>query len=252
MIQRVKGYECKMNEEFPVKHTAIHHKHLVLGASVISEGGWLRPEKYSSPKEETENAQQNVGIYDSSTVEKIDIRGKELDKLLRKLYSRARANVGQVIDLKIKGEESNQGQTMWCKLSIDRALIISTRYNIERMVVSLVKDVSSYANATNVTSGYSGISLVGPMSRNLLSKLTELDLSAGGFPDHSCKVTRLAGVQSIVVRADIGGNMNFMVLVSRDCGEFIWDTISHAGKEFEATPIGTVAYRMLGEEMSKK
>ena len=99
---------------------------------------------------------------------------------------------------------------------------------------------------TDVTSVYAQFLLAGPRCREVLSKLTSLNVSEKGFPDISCRQTSLAHVHAIILRKDINQILAYHVLVSREYGESVWDSIMHAGHEFGLAPFGVKALELLG------
>jgi len=99
---------------------------------------------------------------------------------------------------------------------------------------------------TEVTSVYAQFLLAGPRSRDILGKLTSLNISNGALPDLSCGQSSLAHVRAIVLRKDISGIPAYNLLVSREYGESVWEAVLHAGKEFNVSPLGLHAQQSLG------
>jgi glycine cleavage system aminomethyltransferase T len=92
--------------------------------------------------------------------------------------------------------------------------------------------------AIDVTSVYSCFRLVGPRSRDILSKLTSLNVSDVALANLSCGQASLAHVHTIVMREDIKSIPAFHLLVSREYGESVWESIIDAGDEFHLCPFG--------------
>jgi glycine cleavage system aminomethyltransferase T len=95
-----------------------------------------------------------------------------------------------------------------------------------------------------VTSVYAQFLLAGPRSRDVLRKLTSLNVTTLG--NRSCGQASLAHVQGTLLRDDIGDIPAFHILVSREYGESVWDAILHAGHEFHIAPFGLKALEFLG------
>jgi heterotetrameric sarcosine oxidase gamma subunit len=55
---------------------------------------------------------------------------------------------------------------------------------------------------TDVTSVYSAILLAGPKSREVLQKLTTLNVREGSMPEGTARQTRLAHVNATILRSD--------------------------------------------------
>jgi glycine cleavage system aminomethyltransferase T len=98
---------------------------------------------------------------------------------------------------------------------------------------------------TDVTSVYAQFLLAGPRSRNILRKLTSLNLFDGSLPNLSCGQSRVAHARAIVLRKDVEGLPAYHLLVSREYGEGVWESILHAGKEFNLARFGLQAQQLL-------
>lgn len=99
--------------------------------------------------------------------------------------------------------------------------------------------------AIDVSSGYTSLRLAGPRSSDVLGKLTSLNVSDVALPNLSCAQTSLAHAHAIVLHEDIGSIPAFHLLVSREYGEAVWESIVHAGHEFHLCPFGLQAHAQL-------
>jgi len=98
---------------------------------------------------------------------------------------------------------------------------------------------------TEVTSVFAQLLVCGPRAREVLGKLTSLDLSERSLPNLACGQTSVAHVGAIVLRQDADGIPAMHVLVSREYAASVWDAIVHAGHEFNLAPFGLRAQRLL-------
>jgi heterotetrameric sarcosine oxidase gamma subunit len=156
---------------------------------------------------EVEGVRTSVGISDASYLHKLDLRG----------------HAGEVLS----------PARLW-KLTPTHALITSP----------LPGSVGSLA-VTDVTSVYSAILLAGPKAREVLQKLTTLNVREGAMPDGAARQTRLAHVNATILRSDCEGLPGFLILNTRDLAEHVWSALLHAGSEFGARPFGLVAQQQL-------
>jgi glycine cleavage system aminomethyltransferase T len=99
---------------------------------------------------------------------------------------------------------------------------------------------------TDVTSVYCQLLLAGPRSRDVLRKLTSLNVGDGALPNLSCAQASVAHVHSTVLRDDINNIPAFHVLFSRESAESAWEAILHAGHEFQIVPFGLRALELMG------
>jgi glycine cleavage system aminomethyltransferase T len=101
------------------------------------------------------------------------------------------------------------------------------------------------SGAIDVTSVYADLLLAGPRSRNVLSKLTSLNVSEAALPNLSCAQASLAHVHATLLREDMQSVPAFHLLVSREYGEAVWSAMAHAGEEFHLCPFGLGALGLL-------
>ena len=185
------------------RQSALHRCHLQAQGQLQSFSGWQLPAWYSDPSSELENVRASVGISDASYLAKMDLRGPEEIPLPLPLPAR-----------------------LW-KLTSTHALITSPQ------PIGLAASLS----LTDVTSVYSAILLVGPRSREVLQKLTTLNVREAAMPDGSARQTRLAHVNAMILRCDSGSLPGFLILNTRDVAEHVWEALEHAG----ARPFGMAA-----------
>jgi heterotetrameric sarcosine oxidase gamma subunit len=92
------------------------------------------------------------------------------------------------------------------------------------------------AHTTDVTSAYAAIQLVGPMAAAVLKKLGSASLDQ--VPPGQCVQTATARVWSLLIRYEVRNDFAWMLLVSRDFGEYVWESVLMAGREFGIQPLG--------------
>ena len=97
----------------------------------------------------------------------------------------------------------------------------------------------------DVTGVYSAFRLVGPQSRDVLRKVTSLNVSDTTLANGSCGQANLAHVHAILLREDLGPHLSYVILISREYGESVWESLLHAGHEFHIVPIGVEAVGLL-------
>ena len=94
--------------------------------------------------------------------------------------------------------------------------------------------------------------IAGPCSRDLLRKLTALDLRPVQFPDLSCAQGSLASIHALVIRADMQTHLSYQVSCRREFGAYLWEVLLDAGQEFGALPVGMAAQRRLHRQVYRE
>lgn len=98
---------------------------------------------------------------------------------------------------------------------------------------------------TEVTSVFAQLLLAGPRSGEVLNKLTSLNLPGSLREDRTCAQANVAHVHAIVLREDLKGIPAYHLLVSREYGESVWESVLDAGHEFHIAPFGLQARQLL-------
>ena len=84
-------------------------------------------------------------------------------------------------------------------------------------------------SVTDVSSGRCCIGLWGPRARDVLSRVTEDDVSNGGFPYMTAKPITIGEVPVTALRISYVGELGWEVYASTEQGLRLWDTLWEAG-----------------------
>ena len=221
----------------------MHRKHVALGATLTVEEGWQRPARYASPEEELRRLRAGCGLCDLSPIAKWDVKGRDLDPALPPVLRVARIPEGLAGSGTVS-EGSRPADRFCCRLAEDHALFAADLPKGQEWTP--VPLTGGCLHVTDVTSTLAAFSLVGPRSRELLSKLTSLNLTDRCLPDFSCAQTGLAKCHAILARLDTSGLLAYRLFVTRDYAEFVWDALTEAGHDCGLAPFGIEAWRALG------
>ena len=238
-------------ELHPVKLTGIHYKHIELGARIMDMGEWKRPHVYTSVEEEYKAVRESVGVIDVSTLGRLDVKGRDAGKLLDFVYTHifstlkvGKSRYGVICD--DAGIVLDDGTVT--RLSETHYFITTTTGNVEFVEEWLVWWATALrldAYITNVTAGLGAVNVAGPKARDLLRKLTTVDLSSGAFPYMNSAEGEVAGVPCILLRIGFVGETGWEIHFPAEFGEYFWDTLLEAGKEFGVKPFGVETQRVL-------
>lgn len=244
--------------------TPIWDWHTANGGVMEAMGGYLRPRVYARPGEnhkaaenrEVRTVRQSAGLYDASTLGKIDVRGPDATRFLNLVYCNAWDNlkVGQAkygFMLNERGMVFDDGITT--KLDDNHFHMTTTTGNASAMLGWLedwlqVEWPHLQVYLTNVAEQWAVCALAGPNARKVLEKLTDADISAEALPFMTMKTIPVAGVDCRVLRASFTGESTFEVNVPARYGQYIWERVIEAGIEYDICPFGTEALHILRAE----
>jgi sarcosine oxidase subunit alpha len=218
---------------------------------MVESGPWQRPHSYGSVHDEAIAVRQRVGIIDVSTLGKFDVQGEDAPALLDLLYTNTFSDlrVGRVrYGLMCSDNGSILDDGTVTRLAQDRYYVTTTSGNadvIEEWFNWWMAGSANCAHVTNVTGAYGAVNVAGPRARETLSKLTDTDLAKDKFRYMRSRQAQVAGVPCLLVRIGFVGEVGWELHFPAEHGEYLWDSIMEAGREFEIAPFGLEAQRIL-------
>ncbi len=243
------------DDEDPVRRSPLSGWHETHGASPIVAGQWIRPDHYGDPAAEVRNTRENVGIIDVSPLGKIDLRGRDVARLLEFVYTNrwAKLAVGRVrygVMCAEDGVVLDDGVT--ARLGDQHYYTTTTSSGAGRVWNWLdewlqTRFRSWEVRMTAVTDGYAAINVAGPKSRELLGRLVaDIDLEPDEFGYMHARTGTVAGVENcIVLRIGFTGELSFEVHVPAGFGLHMWEALLEAGSNLGVAPFGLEAQRIM-------
>ena len=243
----------------PYRQTAMHQRHLELGAKMMPAGVWQRPAYYGRPEErdacmqaEARHVREKVGLIDVSTLGGLDVRGPDAAELLNRLYtfSFTKQPVGRSRYALMTNEHGVVIDDGVCARYADNHFYVTaTTSGVDRIYQQMLKWNAQWrldVDITNVTAALAAVNLAGPDSRKVLAKLcSDVDLSATGFPYLGVRQGTVAGIPARLLRVGFVGELGYEIHVPARFGEALWDALMEAGKEFDIRPFGVETQRLL-------
>ena len=238
-------------ERMPFKRTPLDRVHRDLGAAMVESGPWLRPHSYGSPADECAAVRRRVGIIDVGTLGKMEVLGRDAPQLLDRLYTHRFSDlpVGRIrygLMTSDNGVIMDDGTVT--RLAEDRYFVTTTSGNadvIEEWFNWWNAGAANCAHVVNVTAAYGAVNVAGPRARETLAKLTDIDLSRRGFRYMRSAQGEVAGIPCLLLRIGFVGEAGWEVHFPAEYGEYTWNSIMEAGREFGISPFGLEAQRIL-------
>ena len=243
----------------PERLTAMHHRHLELGAQMMPAGLWWRP-GYYGPKDRREAAiieevlavRGNVAMIDVSTLGGLEVRGPDAAEFLNRIYTFAYSKqpVGRARYALMTNEAGTViDDGVACRLRDEHFYVTATTGGVDRVYRSMLWWNAQWrldVDIANVTAAYAGVNVAGPKSRAVLEALVEdLDLSAEAFPYMGLREGRVAGIPARLMRVGFVGELGYEIHVPASYGEALWDSLMAAGQAHGLKPFGVEAQRVL-------
>jgi len=200
---------------------------------------------------------KSVGIFDASTLGKIEVVGPDAAEFLNRMYTNpwkalepGRCRYGLL--LKEDGFIMDDGVAG--RIAADRFHMTTTTGGAAR-VLNMMEDYlqTEWPDLdvwlTSTTEQWAVIAVQGPNARKVLEPLVAgIDLSAVGFPHMAVRQGTICGVPTRLFRVSFTGELGFEVNVPAAYGRAVWEAVMHAGAAYDITPYGTETMHVLRAE----
>jgi len=248
----------------PERYTAMQPWHVENGAMFEDVGQWKRPWYFPKSGETMVQAvnrecvatRESVGILDASTLGKIDIQGPDAREFLGRVYTNAWAKLapGRCRYGLMCGEDGMVFDDGVTSCLAENHFVMTTTTGGAARVLEWLEfyhqtewpELELYM--TSVTDQWATMTLSGPNSRDLLAKVTDIDLSPAHFKYMDWHQATVAGVPARVFRISFTGELSFEINVQANYGLHVWQALFDVGADFNLTPYGTETMHVLRAE----
>ncbi|WP_297008156.1 sarcosine oxidase subunit alpha [Thalassospira sp. UBA6510] len=199
----------------------------------------------------------SVGIFDASTLGKIEVVGPDAVEFMNRMYTNpwtklapGRARYGLLL-----GDDGFiRDDGVIGRLADDRFHVTTTTGGAAR-VLNMMEDYlqTEWPDLdvwlTSTTEQWATIALNGPNARKVLEPFVEgLDMSDEAFPHMSVAECRVGGFPARLFRISFTGEVGFEVNVPAHAGRALWEMLFEAGKKYDICPYGTETMHVLRAE----
>jgi dimethylglycine dehydrogenase len=269
----------------PAKMSPIYERQKALNAAFGQRYGWERPNwfapegtepfnKYSfrtrrtnwfeTVGEEVKAVRERVGLLDLTSFTKHEISGPGAEDYLNKMIANRLPTTqgGTVLGHALTASGGVESEFTITRDG-DKFFAVSSgsaeRHDHDVLLRTLPRDGS--VSLKNITLEHGTLVVCGPRSRDLLSKITDADLSNDGFPWLTSQRITVAGVSLLALRVNFVGELGWELHHPIDQQVHLFDSIVEAGKEFGLRHFGMYAmesmrleksYRMWGSDLTRE
>ncbi len=242
-------YESARN----VRRSPLHDRIAAAGACFGEAGGWERPNWYAAPGSEPKygysykrqnwfenNAaehravREGVGLFDQSSFINFLLQGRDAAKVLNRVCANdVDVPVGRAVYTQWLNDRGGiEADLTVTRLAEDKYFIVTafaTQVRDFHWLQSLIPD-DAHAVLTDVTSGWATISLMGPRSRELLSRVTSADLSNDAFPFATAQDIEIGYGSALALRMTYVGELGWELYVPSEFAVNVYDAIVAEGQ----------------------
>ncbi|MBO6521746.1 MAG: FAD-dependent oxidoreductase [Rhodospirillales bacterium] len=275
-------YQYKTSRD--VRRSSLHRHLETMGACFGEVAGWeranwfapygVKPEyEYSFTRQnwfehsadEHRNVRENVGVFDQSSFSKFRVQGNDACKVLNNICANdVDVTPGRIVYTQWLNERGGiEADLTVTRLAENDYLVVTgagAQVRDFKWLTSHIPD-DAHCIATDVTSGYAVISVMGPNSRALLQSVSPDDLSNEAFPfAHSREIELGMGLVR-ASRITYVGELGWELYVPTEFAPHIFETVVEAGENHGLKPAGLhalnslrmeKAYRHWGHDISEE
>ena len=249
----------------PVRTTPTHGWAAARGAVFENVGLWKRARYFPRPGENLAAAvareclavRNACGIFDASTLGKIEVVGRDAAEFLNRLYVNSWSGlaVGRSrYGILCRDDGFIYDDGVVARLAADRFHVTTTTGGAPRVLAMMEDYRQTEWPALKVwlastTEQWAVFAVQGPNSRRVLEGLVEdIDLAASALPHMSIAHGRICGVPLRLFRVSFTGELGFEVNVPADFGAQVWQALHAAGQAHGLVEYGTEAMHVLRAE----
>jgi len=237
-----------------VRTSPLHERLAARGACFGEVAGWERANWFApegvEPRYEYSYKRQNwfpyaaaehkavretVALFDMTSFAKYLVEGRDAEAVLQKICANDVAVApGKVVYTQWLNERGGiEADLTVTRLTESSYLVVTAAASARRDLAWLQGHIPAGADVTvnDMTAGYAVLSVMGPNSRALLSRVTDADLSNEAFPFGTAQEIELGYARLRAVRVTYVGELGWELYVSSDFARSVFDTVVAEGDD---------------------
>jgi len=234
-----------------VRRSILHDRLAAHGACFGETAGWERPNWYApagvKAEYEYSYGRQNwfdysaaehqavrnaVGIFDQSSFAKFVVQGPDAEAVLNRISANNMSvPVGKVVYTQwLNARGGIEADLTVTREALDRYLVVTAAATQTRDFSWLQRNIPADARAMaiDVSSSMAVLGVMGPRSRDLLSQLTDADMSPAAFPFGTSQIIDLGYARVRASRITYVGELGWELYIPTECAPGVFDALMQA------------------------
>ncbi len=224
---------------------------------------WDRANWFPWSAAEHRAVREAVAVFDQTSFSKFVLEGRDAEAVLQRLCANDMAvPPGRMVYTGMLNARGGYETDLTCtRLAPDRYLIVTGTAQTVRDADWIRRNIPADARAvlTDVGSAYAVLSVMGPRSRELLSRVSSADFSNAAFPFATMRPVDLGYARVLAGRITYVGELGWELYVPTEFAVAVYEALMEAGREFGLCDAGYYAleslrlekgYRAWGREIS--
>ena len=260
LVEHNKGELFDVTRRTPMYDWAAKH-----GAAFEDVGNWKRAwyfpkageDMHAAVNRECVATRKAAGIFDASTLGKIEVVGPDAVKFMNMMYTNPwdKLAVGRCrygIMCREDGYVYDDGVV--ARMAEDRFHVTTTTGGAPR-VLNMMEDYLQTEFPewkvwlTSTSEQWAVIAVQGPKAREIIEPFVEgIDLSNDAMPHMRVREGKICGIPTRLMKVSFTGEAGFEINVPADYGQSVWEAIWERGEPMGLTPYGTEAMHVMRAE----
>ncbi|HEY6521247.1 MAG TPA: glycine cleavage T C-terminal barrel domain-containing protein, partial [Roseiarcus sp.] len=249
----------------PIRRTPIHDWAAENGAAFEDVSLWKRAWYFPRAGESMHDAvarecritRASVGLFDGTTLGKIEVVGPDAATFLERMYANAfqKLEIGRCrygLMLSEAGFLMDDG--VIARLKPDRFHVTTTTGGAPRVLAHMEDYLQTEFTdlrvwLTSTTEQWATIAVQGPKARECVAPLVEgVDLAGDAFPHMSLREARVCGVPTRLMRVSFTGELGYEINVASHFGRTVWEAAWREVQKQGGCAYGTEAMHVMRAE----
>ena len=216
------------------------------------EYSWGRQNWFEYARAEHQAARESVILMDYSVMGKLLVQGRDAEKVLNRICAN---NIAVPVGRCVYTQWLNELGTIEADLTVtrlaeDQYLILTGDGTRTAVMAWLQRNIPPDAHVfvTNINSAYSVLNIQGPKSRQLLSRVTNADMTNEAFPYLTMQEIDIGYAPVKAIRVTYVGELGWELYIPTEFSQHVFDTIVAAGQEVGLVLAGLQALDSLRRE----
>ena len=219
----------------------------------VDKLSWGRTDWFAYWEAEHRAARDGVILMDMSFMSKFLVQGRDAGRELNRLSAGA-----------VNGEAGRITYTQWLneggtleadltvtKLAEDKFWVVASdtaHRHVQTRMQRQFSESDAHAFATDVTGAYAQINIQGPRSRELMSLVTDADMTNEAFPFRDAREIAIGFARVLCIRITYLGELGYELYIPAEQAVHVYDRIVAAGAEVGLVHAGLKALASLRME----
>ena len=252
----------------PFRRSPLYDRLAAKGACFGSKMGWERANWFAAPgelpvteyafgrqnwhaavKREMTATREAAGIFDQTSFAKLLVQGRDAAATLNRICAaEIDVEVGRSVYTGMLNERGGyESDLTVMRLAADRFLLVTGSAQAVHDADWIRKNipVDAHVTLTDVTSAYAVLALMGPKSRDILSRLTSADLSNEGFAFATIREIDIGYATAYANRMTYVGELGWELIVPTEFAVGVYEALQAAGADLGLVDCGYYALEAL-------